>query len=624
MKVAVVNVNKSRINRSQEYYLYTIKSFLDERAGGQIETELVDIFMTDDTETSIHLLDNMNLDIVLFRIHYWNAAYVEKLVSKLDIRAMKGLWGHDSFSHPEDYLKGNFDFIIQDEPELSLYEIAALKKDGKDLSKAAGVVYKDEIRKTYVYGENRVLPELDLIPSPYVNGMVEINEDTAVFWEISRGCLFRCDFCVEFSHDNKLRYHSFNYLESELKIFAQKGISHIVLGCTIFNLSHQHFKKILDMVDMYLPDAFIEVQLRPDILTRQEIEEIAGKNLFLNFGLQTANQKVHENLMTSLNVENALSNIRYMANYPAISFGVDVIAGLPKMSFDDFLEDLETVFHLLPVSINVYRLSMYPGTRIYNRMREFDYSIEHTYPFLASGNPLITKREFEKAGEIGDGIDLLYNRGRLVSVITMLSKGLDMPCHEIVSRWNKWLKKQDEALLGSDPETIEYSELFKYIKDYFHYLFDRFQRKKLWPLAQDILNHNDFYTSSLKDPQPDVITYPYQLPGISSETVIGMNKSASIGKFSFNIEDVIDTGYIDMKKYSHEVDKENTFGLIYRMDGGVFTSTVSDEEGKFFTFLRKKGRVTVGEIAKKFKDIDAVELVSYWCEENVLFIDEDQ
>jgi len=222
MKVAVVNTNRSRINRSQEYYLYTIKSFLDARAGGQIETELVDIFMTDDLETTVNLLENMNAGIVLFRIHYWNAAYIEKLGAKLKTGGMKGLWGHDSFSHPEDYLKGNFDFIIQDEPELSLYEVAALKKDGKNISKAAGIVFKDEVKKTYVYGENRVLPELDLIPSPYVNGMVELNEETTVFWEISRGCLFRCDFCVEFSHNNKLRYHSFNYLENELKVFAQQ------------------------------------------------------------------------------------------------------------------------------------------------------------------------------------------------------------------------------------------------------------------------------------------------------------------------------------------------------------------------------------------------------------------
>jgi len=40
MKVAVVNVNKSRINRNHEYHLFTIKAFIDERSGGQIETEI--------------------------------------------------------------------------------------------------------------------------------------------------------------------------------------------------------------------------------------------------------------------------------------------------------------------------------------------------------------------------------------------------------------------------------------------------------------------------------------------------------------------------------------------------------------------------------------------------------
>jgi len=86
---------------------------------------------------------------------------------------------------------------------------------------------------------------------------------------------------------------------------------------------------------------------------------------------------------------------------------------------------------------------------------------------------------------------------------------------------------------------------------------------------------------------------------------------------------VIDTGYIDMKRYCQEVDKENTYGLVYRMDGGVFTRTVTDEEGKLFSFIKKNGSVTVANLSKKFKNIDVAELVSYWCEENVLYIGED-
>ncbi|MGI6395537.1 MAG: B12-binding domain-containing radical SAM protein [bacterium] len=619
MKVVIVNVNRSRIDRNVEYHLFTLKAFLDERAE-KVETEIVNVFMTDDMVTTANLLKSKNVEIFLFRVLYWNAAYILKLAEQLRTSgAIKGLWGHDTFSHPEEYLKKDFDFVIQDEPELSLYELAMLKKNGGDVGSASGVVYKDRVKKTFIFGESKVLDDLDLIPSPYLKEMVSLDENTVVYWEVARGCSFKCDFCVEFSKEGNLRYHSFSYLEKELQHFVSKGVSQIVVGCPIFNLSHQHFVKILDMLKTYLPYASVEVQVRPELLSREDLEAIAEMDLFLNIGLQTVNQKVHENLMTSLNVENALSSIRHMANYPNISFSLDVIAGLPKMNFEDFLSDLEAAFNLWPVSLNVYRLSLYPGTRIYNKIREYDYTVEHTYPYRVLETPVFSKREFEKVDELAEGIELLYNKGRMVSIITMLSKGLEMPCHEIVSRWNKWIKKQATEI-SADSDKIDYDELFGYINSFFEYLFDRFQKKKLWSIASDILKHNHFYTTSLMTLEEDVLTYPYQISAINPKTVIGINASSFFDKFSYDIEDITEAGYIDLRRYLSEINKENMCGVVYRLDGSVFTKTISDEEGKVFAFIQKKKKVSIAEIQKNFKNVDVLDLVSFWCDEGVLYI----
>ncbi|HNW81482.1 MAG TPA: B12-binding domain-containing radical SAM protein [bacterium] len=623
MKVAVVNVNKSRINRNHEYHLFTIKAFIDERSGGQIETEIVNLYMTDDMSTSSNSLKNKDCDVVLFRMLFWNASYIMKFIeSYKSQKTLKGIWGHDSFSHPEEYLKKDFDFIIQDEPELSLFEIAALKKENGDLSKAAGIIFKDREKRTFLFGENRVMPDLDMIPSPYLNGMIDVDENTIVYWEVGRGCLFRCDFCVDFSHENNLRHHSFSYLEKELKLFAGKQISEMIIGCPVFNLSHQHFRKLLTLIKQYLPYTLVEMQVRPDLLSREDIEELSDMNVFLNFGLQTINQKVHENLMTSFNVENAVNNIRHMANFPSLFFGIDIIGGLPKMTFDDFLKDLETAFNLWPISINVFRLSMYPGTRMYNRMREFNYNIEHGYPYSASENSQFNKREFEKVSEIAEGIDVLYNKGRMVSVITMLAKGLEMPNWEIIQRWNKWIKKQPVDMNSMNVDDIDYNMLFEYIIEFFNYLFDRFQKKKLWSIASDLLKHNHFYTTSLMTIEEDIITYPYQIESINGKTFVGINSSVFLDKFFYNVEDILETGYIDLKKYSSDVEKETMYGMIYRLDGSVFTKVITDEEGSIFSFIRKKGTVSVDELKKKFKNLDVLELVAIWCDEGVLYINQ--
>ena len=621
MKIAIVNVNKSRVQKNIEYHVFTAKTFVEARSWNEIDVEIVNVYMTDDMSTSSGLVDSAQADIVVFRVLYWNVGFVMKLAKSCKgARAVKGLWGYDTFAHPEEYLKKDFDFIVQDEPELSLYEMAMLKRNGESIGKASGIVFKDKDIKSFVYGENRVLPDIDTIPSPYLNGMIPVDNTTSVYWEIARGCLFKCDFCVDFSHGGNLRYHSFGYLEKELKFFAEKGVTQLTVGSPIANLSHQHFIKILEMIEKYLPNAIFEIQVRPDLLSKSDIEMLAEMNVFLNLGLQTTNQKVHENLLTSFNVPRALANIKYMANFPSLMFGIDIIGGLPNLTYADFLNDLETVFNLWPMAINVLHLSMYPGTEIYDRIREFKYNVESAYPYRVIDNPNFNKKDMEKVDEISSGIDLLYNKGRLVSIITMLAKGLEMPCSEIVLRWNKWMKKQVADIEEVDIDSIDYFKLFGYIHEFFAYIFDRFQKKKLWPLASDLLKHNHFYTTSLTVAKDDVLTMPYQLDSINDSTVFGVNESAFFDKFSYNIEDLIDAGYVDLKKYASEVDKEELFGVVYRIDGAVFTKVISSDEFAVFEFVRSHESATLAELKKKFKKLDVLDIVCNWCEEGVLFV----
>ncbi|MCK5807513.1 radical SAM protein [bacterium] len=617
MKIAVITLHRSRLKFAQEYYAATVKIFLEQRAAGH-SVDAVDLFMSDDAGISAKLLENSGYGVVLFRMLHWNKEVLMNIINKMKGTTAKiGVWGHDSFSYPEEYLKKGVNFIISDEPELSLYEFVSAIAEGANPGNAAGIVYRDDAQKTYLYGEHRVLPEIDLIPSPYITGEIEVGPEVAVFWEIARGCLFKCDFCVEFSHNASLRYHSFAYLEKELKLFAMKGVREIIWGAPIANFSHQHLKKIFDLIRQYIPEIIITMQIRPDILTHEEIEYLSEMNVYINLGVQSFNQKVLENMLTSINVEKTLATIRSINNFPALSFGIDIIGGLPRLSYQDFMDDVEQAFYLWPINISVRRLSLYPGTRLHNRIRELDYTVDPAYPYCAISSETISKRELERVEEIGDAVELLYNRGRMVAVFTIISEALDHRAVEVVERWVKWARKQE---LTFDDET-PFDVIYPHIETFFHYMFDRFQKKKLWPLAQDLLKHNYHYTQSLTTIDTDIQTLPYLLPSINGETKIGINKSALVDKYSFNIEDVVESGYINIKSYTEDMYKETSTALIYRLDDGIFTRIITNAEGKLFQFIHNSGATTVAAIAKKFPQDDIVDLIQLWCDEGVLYID---
>ncbi len=621
MRIAVVNISKSRVEKFSEYHVLTIKTFTESRSGGKHSVEILNLFMTDSDETSAQVLENGDYGIVLFRLNNWNLNYTFSVINKLSekFKSIAGLWGHDSFMFPEDYLRKKIMFIIQDEPELAVYELAeALTSETSDL-RVPGVVYRDDNLKTIIFGEERVIDNLDMIPSPYLSGLIEVTSDTAVFWEVSRGCLFRCDFCVDFSHMNKVRYHGFNYLKEELDFFREKGVRQVILGAPIFNLSHQHVQRILEMINELLPDARIDIQVRPDILTKEEIEMLSQMNVYLYFGINTFNRKTLENIRTSLNIETTVANIRYINNFPELPFSIDIIAGLPKTTYDNVLEDIDKAFSLWPIEINLSRLSLFPGTRIHNRTRELDYVAEHSFPYRLQTSPGFSKREMEKIDEMAEGIDLIYNKGRLVSIFTVIAEAYEQRCSEIIERWNKWIRKIDCKF----SEETDFIFLFEKVLEFFENLADRFQKKKLYPLVEDMLYHNAYYTSALMTPEEDIVTLPYQINTIDENTEISINKSVFFRRFTYDIEDVINAGYIKIKDYVTDADKDNLFAIVYRIEGEVITQTISDAEAEVLAYIKKNGSATAKDVAEAVSEeykAEVFDIMISWCEEGVLYM----
>ena len=135
-----------------------------------------------------------------------------------------------------------------------------------------------------------------------------------------------------------------------------------------------------------------------------------------------------------------------------------------------------------------------------------------------------------------------------------------------------------------------------------------------------MLYHNWYYTLSLTTEEEDISIYPYMLDLMNDDTLVGINSSVYIKRFTYNVEDLIDSGFIDLKRYVSDVDKENLYGITYRLEGAVFTRTVSDEEGELFIFLKEHREITLSKLEQTFPNIDVRSITATWCDDGVLYI----
>ena len=120
--------------------------------------------------------------------------------------------------------------------------------------------------------------------------------------------------------------------------------------------------------------------------------------------------------------------------------------------------------------------------------------------------------------------------------------------------------------------------------------------------------------------EDDIISMPYEIDAVNDSSKFAVNNSVFFDKFSYDIEDVADNGYIDLKKYASAVDKEALCGLVYRIEGSVFTKVISDDEYAVFKYLRDKKGATLAELKSKFKKVDVLNIVCTWAIDGVIYM----
>ena len=129
------------------------------------------------------------------------------MLSKVDTDATQIAGGIQATANPEKILNEykNIDFLIRGESELILKEICNLFPNIEAIKEQYGLAYRNDKNKIILTKKQKIITDLDLIPEydyslfddqiffrPY-NGEVL----RAVDYEMSRGCVFTCSYCVE-------------------------------------------------------------------------------------------------------------------------------------------------------------------------------------------------------------------------------------------------------------------------------------------------------------------------------------------------------------------------------------------------------------------------------------------
>ena len=347
-------------------------------------------------------IDEFSPDIIFWsaissHIHgegeYVNFQYGYQLLESIQTKARRVAGGLQVTADPE-LIIGRYpavDFFIRGESEVPLAQLCdALAKDGK-IDAVKGLVFSDG--KQGVYTERQdILDNLDELGEydyslfedqvflrPY-NGKVL----RAVDYEMSRGCIYSCAYCVEtviqryygFTETNEktgsirqakkyLRNKSAGRVHSELKrLRNDHGVE--LVRCQDTNFLTINRKMLLELAELLLTDPIdikLYIETRPDDISERDILLLKKLNVDgVGMGIEMASESFRNN------------SLRRFANQEKIQLAFDRLAeadikrtayniiGLPNETEQMIEETISFNRQLNPDNITVAFYSPYIGT----------------------------------------------------------------------------------------------------------------------------------------------------------------------------------------------------------------------------------------------------------------------
>jgi hypothetical protein len=239
------------------------------------------------------------------------------------------------------------------------------------------------------------LKNLDEISSPYLEGILEVAEEQALFLETVRGCAFRCKFCSYPKGHDRLCLVSPGKIAANLRHAAEHGAKEIVLLDPTLN-GRPDFDDFLRMLARHNPDrqwtCFGELRAEGiDAATARLLAEAHFTEV--EIGLQSLDPRAQELMGRKLRLAAFERGAKAMLD-AGVKVRVDLILGLPGDTRDSIRGTLDYLHRSkLYSEVQVFDLSILPGTAFREEAQELGLVYQARPPYYVLETPTLSLEE---------------------------------------------------------------------------------------------------------------------------------------------------------------------------------------------------------------------------------------
>ena len=266
------------------------------------------------------------------------------------------LGGPQAIVAPDDALKEleDVDALVRGEAELVMPEMARLLNAAEPLEHVNGITCRCNGRLIDTGIGPEPPEDLDLYPSPYLTGVLNLEGKNTAILLSSRGCSHTCRFCVTSGIcKTKVRYHSIERVLSEMEFLSKTGVERFWFADPNFTQDRTRTEELLrKKIDRGISTPFW-CQTRSDFVDSALLEKLheAGADT-VAFGLESGSEDILEKTNKRIQLEQLKENVKKVQSL-RMDAELFSIFGLPGETVEDARRTIEFVRSLgVPIQSN--------------------------------------------------------------------------------------------------------------------------------------------------------------------------------------------------------------------------------------------------------------------------------
>ena len=267
------------------------------------------------------------------------------------------------------------------------------------------------------------VPKMDDLALPYGEYTDEDIKNRLIYVEASRGCPFKCEFCLSSLDKTAWPFALDRFLDAMQSLY-ERGVRHFKFVDRTFNLNVKASKRILDFfLERMTAGLFVHFELIPDHLPdalRESIVRFPPGSLQFEIGIQTFNPEVQHNISRKQDDARTVENIAWLREHTHAHLHADLIVGLPGENLASFAQGFDRLIRLNPHEIQVGILKRLRGTPIARHTDTFDMRYNPEPPYNILANAQIDFATIQRLSRFARYWDMIGNSGRFVRTRPLL------------------------------------------------------------------------------------------------------------------------------------------------------------------------------------------------------------